>query len=239
MTPTLHRCTSCRERKPASEFHKDRKTSSGLRNSCIACNRDKQRLNSKRQWEKQKAKYSAMINSSKPDLTAKIHPISESHRNSFLRRFSRKRTPNPPKPVKALQKRTVGQRKPARRTRIRAVSEKKQEWNDLYRLKYEKDTLFGVVYDLGWDGDQPVVLRKLGSRAGYERHHPAARNRYHILAYVYVSHALHEWCHGNGKAARAIGALLPEFDGRESGPDQLDPFSVLPQIQELRNKYEL
>jgi hypothetical protein len=203
MTPTLHRCTSCRERKPQDQFY------GSHRAKCKQC------------------------------LLEAAHErrVKKRTRKPLQRVLQPSSTQDTPKPAKAPQKRTVGQRKPARRTRIRAVSEKKREWNDLYRRKYEKDTLFGVVYDLGWDGGQPVVLRKLGSRAGYERHHPAARARYHILAYVYVSHALHEWCHGNGKAARAIGALLPEFDGRESGPGQLDPFSALPQIQELKQKY--
>lgn len=118
------------------------------------------------------------------------------------------------------------------------MSREKQTWTTLYHAKCNQDTLFGAVYDLGWDGDKPVVIRKIGSRVGYERHHPAGRIKYRILCYVYISPELHRLAHDRAKLAREAGILLPEFDGRESQPGQLDPFSVLPELEQLKQKYE-
>lgn len=205
MTPTLHRCTSCRERKPQDQFY------GSHRAKCKQCLLD---ASHERRVKKRTRK----------PLQRVLQPSS---------------TQDTHKPSKAPKKRAVGQRKPARRTRIRAVSEKKQERNDLYRLKYEKDTLFGVVYDLGWDGDRPVVLRKLGSRAGYERHHVCRRWNWAILIYRYCSPELHSWIEAHSAKARELGMLFNLECGELRNPSPHDPFSVLPQIQELRNKYEL
>lgn len=138
---------------------------------------------------------------------------------------------------KALQKPRKRPKKP-RRTRIRAMSREKQTWTTLYHAKCNQDTLFGAVYDLGWDGDKPVVLRRVGSRMGYERHHPCRRWNWAILLYRYCSPELHLWIEAHSAKARELGMLFNLEGGELRNPSKHDPFNVKPEIEELKNHYE-
>lgn len=133
---------------------------------------------------------------------------------------------------KALQK-----PKKRKRTAIKAMSREKQTWTALYRAKCNQDTLFGVVYDLGWDGDEPVVIRRVGSRVGYERHHVARRIKWAILLYRYCSPELHTWIEAHSAKARELGMLFNLEGGELRNPSPHDPFNVKPEIEELKNHY--
>lgn len=118
-----------------------------------------------------------------------------------------------------------------RKKGIPRQSSSKAKWQRIYRETIDRDTLFGVFYDLEWRGQEPVIVRKVGGRLGTTRHHPLGRQYCRIVFYRHCTDALHDFCHGQAKLARKIGALLPEFEGRDSPPDQPDPFQILPEYQ--------
>jgi hypothetical protein len=191
MTPTLHRCTSCRERKPQDQFYGNPYRKPGISSRCKDC--------------------------------ARASAKAKSEASRAVR--SLKRTTASKKP-KTRQK--------PRKCKIRARSTDKAKWERLYHLKVAEDTHFGTVYRLDltepWN---PKVVGYRGGRAGCERHHPAGRAKFRILCYFYVTPDLHKWIHGNGKEARRIGALLPEFEGRKSLEWQNDPFRALKELKDL------
>jgi hypothetical protein len=178
------------------------------------CRREQQRQNSARQHQKQRERYSAMISQPKPTQT----------------------TPKPQKPLRTPQN---AKKRPTRKARLKPVSDQKRDWNVLYRERIDRDTLFGVYFDLGEKDGEPVVVRKIGSRLGCERHHPAARNKYHILLYRFCTPKLHEHIHGLARWARQVGLLLPEFEGRESKDNQPDPLLALPELEEIKKHHNL
>ena len=97
------------------------------------------------------------------------------------------------------------------RKKLRQVSKKKAQWNKLYKLAKEEDHFF-----------QRCAKCNLGDRKeGLECHHPFGRIGKRILAYVYLCQRCHDWIHSNGRVARDLGWLQPEFDGRP--PDQSVP----------------
>lgn len=127
-----------------------------------------------------------------------------------------------PKLRKTLQK--AQERK---RSGIRPVSEKRKVWLKQYEAKKKADP--AVVH--GWDIWMGVVIPKSLFKHMAEPHHGLARIGCRILFYAWASPALHKAIHDNPKWARAEGLLLPEYDGRESGPDQKDPLNLLPEYR--------
>jgi hypothetical protein len=202
MTRQLHRCTKCRESKPATEFYRNPQRKPGVSSKCISCAREH----------------------------AKAAAAAARAKESLRRLSDSKKVKSPSKKAKASQK--------PRKCKIRPHSKEKAQWEQLYRLKCEKDTNFGTVYRLDlsepWN---PQIVSYRGGRAGCERHHPAGRSKYRILCYRFVTPETHEWIHANGREARRIGALLPEFEGRESKEWQNDPFGALPELAELKKLY--
>jgi hypothetical protein len=214
MTPVLFKCSKCREHKPSTGFHKDRRKARGLASACMDCRREQQRQNSARQHQKQRERYSAMISQPKPTQT----------------------TPKPQKPLRTPQN---AKKRPTRKARLKPVSDQKRDWNVLYREKIDRDTLFGVYFDLGEKDGEPVVVRKIGSRLGCERHHSLGREGCKILFYAFCTVKLHTFTHDNGKKSRRLGLLLPEFEGRESKENQLDPLGLLPEYQAYLKHHNL
>jgi hypothetical protein len=225
MTDTLYRCTHCREQKPRTEFYGNPGKPAGRSSWCKPCARESSKVKSQARrdaWrEKTKDWPKAKRGRPRKPRTAVLEPV-------IPKVLYHKPKPRP-EPRKPPKKRRVH--------RIRAMSQEKREWMDLYRIKCENDTLFGVVYDLGWDGDKLVVLRKIGSRAGYQRHHVARRIKWAILLYRYCSPELHSWIENNSAKARELGMLFNLECGELRNPSPHDPFNVKQEIEELKFKY--
>ena len=55
-------------------------------------------------------------------------------------------------------------------------------------------------------------------------HHPKGRCGENILYYFWIVKSYHDWIHANGKEARSLGFLAPEFDGRISNSKTPNPW---------------
>lgn len=116
-----------------------------------------------------------------------------------------------------------------RKKGIPRKSDSKDKWTRLYHDAIDRDTLFGVYYDLEWRDGEPVAVRKIGNRLHCERHHPLGRHYCRIIFYRFVTKELHKFCHDKARKSREIGTILPEFEGRDSQEGQMDPFEILPE----------
>lgn len=140
-----------------------------------------------------------------------------------------RKAPPVPKLRKTLQNGTVGKRKA-----IRAVSDKRKVWLKQYEAKKKSDGDEVTIWNLFDPKYQRPFLAKtkdLKSRWKAEPHHPLGRVGCRVLFYVWVTPDLHRFIHDNAEQARDRGWILPEMSGRESGPDQPDPFGILPEYR--------
>lgn len=127
--------------------------------------------------------------------------------------------------VKTAQKaKTARKAVPERKKGIRAVSKKRQTWNQRYKAKKDAEKTYALTWDIG---HRAIPL----ATSDTERHHPLGRIGCRILFYRHVTRAFHEWLHHNAAEARRLGFILPEMSGRESGPEQPDPFNILPEYR--------
>lgn len=135
-----------------------------------------------------------------------------------------------PKLSKTLQKGLKSKRRA-----IKPVSDKRKNWLKQYEAKKKAEP--SMVW--GYDVIGTKVIRVQMFRSNLEAHHPLARIGCRILFYAWVSPMLHEVIHDNPKWAREKGFLLPEYDGRESGPDQKDPLNILPEYRAYVSEHGL
>lgn len=126
--------------------------------------------------------------------------------------------------VSPLSKTLPNPRKRQRKA-IRQVSDKKQRWNALYEAKKKADGDFVTAWDMTPIGCAGVI--RMHRKDLLEAHHPLGRVGCRILFYRWVTPTLHEWIHKRAELAREEGLILPEMSGRESGPEQPDPFNIL------------
>lgn len=117
------------------------------------------------------------------------------------------------------------------------MSDEKRDWNTLYRERIDRDTLYGVYYDLGEKNGEPVVVRKVGSRLGCERHHVCRRWNWAILLYRFCTPELHRFIEDNSANARAMGTLFNLERGELRNPSPHDPLEALSELRELQSKY--
>lgn len=94
------------------------------------------------------------------------------------------------------------------KSKIKKVSDKHRAWESQYQQMHR--------------ADDPLQVAKCECCRGQvfhknelERHHPYGRKRGWILVYVYICRKRHNWIHANGKEARRLGWLQPEYEGRE------------------------
>lgn len=130
-----------------------------------------------------------------------------------------KKASKPRKQAKTAQKPQERKRKA-----IRQVSDKRREWLRRYNAKKKADPVVVQAFQLIAGSVVSVPMFKVEC----EPHHGLARVGCRILFYAWTSPNLHKAIHDNPQWARAKGLLLPEYDGRESGPDQKDPLNLLP-----------
>lgn len=143
-------------------------------------------------------------------------------RNVKKPRYTTRKLPEVATPAKRSK---TSQKPPVRKRKaIPAVSAKRKGWLKQYEAKKRADDT--VVQ--GFHLTEGRVLSVPMFKAECEPHHGLARLRCRILFYAWTSPALHKAIHDNPKWAREQGLLLPEYDGRESGPDQKDPLNLLP-----------
>lgn len=115
-----------------------------------------------------------------------------------------------------------------KRKAIRKVSAKREQFLNQYEAKKKADGELVTAWDL--TGGLLTVIHQC--RKGLlEPHHPLGRVGCRILFYRWTTPTLHEWIHKRAAWAREQGVILPEMSGRESTPDQLDPFNILPEYR--------
>lgn len=96
-------------------------------------------------------------------------------------------------------------RKPLKRTRLRPYSPEKNAWNHKY-VKAKKAFPSAV---------HCACCHHLFHKDVLEPHHPFGRIKERILAFVWLCQPCHRIIHDEGKQARSLGWLQPQFDGRE------------------------
>lgn len=143
-----------------------------------------------------------------------------------------KKPPPVPKLSKTLQKAPVRQRKA-----IPKVSAKRKNWLKQYEAKKKADGEFVTAWDLTPTGHVCVI--RMFIKDLLHPHHPLGRVACRILFYRWVTPTLHDWIHKRAAWARAQGFILPEMSGRESGPEQADPFGILPAYREYVEEHGL
>lgn len=117
------------------------------------------------------------------------------------------------------------------------MSDDKRDWTALYLEKIDRDTLYGVYHDLGEKDGVPVVVRKVGSRLGCERHHVFRRWNWAILLYRFVTVELHRFIEDSSAKARVMGTLFNLEQGELRNPSPHDPLEALSELRELQSKY--
>lgn len=148
------------------------------------------------------------------------HPRKRNVKKPRYTASSRKEAPSQRKLSKTRQKAPVRKRKA-----IPAVSQKRKGWLKQYEAKKKEDGDTVTAWDLTPTGHISVIHQYL--KILLEPHHPLGRLGCRILFYRWVTPTLHEWIHKRGEWARGLGLILPEMSGRESGPEQPDPFGIL------------
>ena len=103
-----------------------------------------------------------------------------------------------------------------RRTRLKPASTKKFAMLKRYWAAMRNDP------------DEIVCphCRKSLPKEKMEPHHPFGRLGARLLLYVWICPEFHAWIHDNRKEATRIGAIMPEFDGRKSGPETPNYFKL-------------
>lgn len=135
-----------------------------------------------------------------------------------------KKASKPRKQAKTSQKPPERKRRP-----IRQVSDKRKDWLKQYAAKKKVDGEFVTAWDLTPTGNVCVI--RMHIKDLLHPHHPFGRVACRILFYRWVTPTLHYWIHKRAAWAREQGLILPEMSGRESGPEQPDPFNILPEYR--------
>lgn len=203
---THMRCSKCRTWKPEDQFNANRHTRSGRQSFCKPCQKEAKAKSLEKHKDKLEARRAA-----------------NRVRMAIQRSFT-KTAPTYPKPAKTLQKPNARKRKA-----IRRVSSKRKDWLKQYEAKKKADGEFVTAWDLTPTGHVCVI--RMFIKDLLHPHHPLGRVACRILFYRWVTPTLHDWIHKRAAWAREQGLILPEMSGRESGPDQPDPFGILPEYR--------
>ncbi len=101
-----------------------------------------------------------------------------------------------------------------RKKALNKVSAKKRRWMDQYVVQ--------KIRGAEWQKCPHCV--GYAHKSMMEPHHPFGRVKERLLIYVWICKGLHQWIHDNGKVARELGWIQPQFDGRKADPSLPRPW---------------